>query len=256
MKYNFDDFDFQIELNESRLNRERERYADYRNRITIISLFYTVYAAFTIQLFKFGFIDGYIWQWFFGIPFLLFILSFLLSVYFTIRLLIPKKLANMDLPTLFYNRVRKMYVDQGDIPENDIKYYLRATYKDQLEQSVEKTFKLCNKQSKFHYWSLVFALCALIPYMTCVGVKLTKGPEDITKVEIVKPQKDSDMAENENPQANSGENKKPSSEEPKVDPAKVIKIPPQMIKEGYEIPDSRTQISDEKSDTTSKKSKE
>jgi len=187
MKYDFDNIDFQIEQNENRLARERERYSDYRNRITIISIFYTIYAGFTFQLLKFAFIDNFFLKWYFGIPFSVYLILFLLSVYNTFRLLIPKKIAHSDLPNFFYDRVKKMYENQNNVPQTQIKYYIRETYKKQLEKSVSLTFNLCNKQSRFNYWSLVFALSALIPYMICVGVKLTKAPEDVTKIEIIKP---------------------------------------------------------------------
>lgn len=187
MKYNFDDIDFQIELNKKRLEIERNRYNDFRNRIPILTLLYTVYVGYTIQLFKFAFLGGYFLKWYFGIPFSIFVVLFLVSLYYTIKLIIPKNIAHQDLPLFFYKDVKKMYNKQEDIQENEIKYYIRESYKYQLEESVEKTFKLCNKQSKLHYWSLVLALAALIPYMICIGVKLSKEPDDIIKIEIIEP---------------------------------------------------------------------
>jgi len=184
MKYNFDDVDFQIELNELRLKRENERYGDYKNKITIITLLYTVYVAYISQLIIFGFTNHYFCTWYYILPFCLFTLFFALSIINTILLLLPKKIAHTDLPSTFYMIVKDMYLNKK-VKKDLVKYYIRETYKKQLENAVELNFNLCNKKSKLHYWSYVFALSALLPYMTCIGVKLSVEPENITKVEII-----------------------------------------------------------------------
>ena len=100
-----------------------------------------------------------------------------------------------------------------------------------------------------HYYAFNLALLAIIPYLVCVGIKITKDPEDIHKVELTnislrttndtiielkKITKGATMHENEE---NNQQGKNTSSNnEPKIDPEQVIRRKPVMIKENKELP--------------------
>jgi hypothetical protein len=235
-KYNFNDIDFQIQLNKDRLEEERNRLSNYKNRFPIIMLLYTIFAGFTIQLVCFGFLDGYIWKWYFGIPLVAFLSLFLLSVIFSILLFKPQKIAYLHLPPYFYNDLKQQYKIQNDIPAEHINNYVKASYKRHLEESVKLTFETCNKKSRYHYWSLILALIALLPYMICVGIKVMKSPEEVIKIEIVQPKNQNIMIEDTNPTAESG-NTPETDYDNLVDPSKVIYVAPVMISDALHFND-------------------
>jgi hypothetical protein len=238
----FTDKNKQIELNIERLKEESERYLEIKSRIGMISIFYTFFAAYTIQLIKYALCSNKLGI-FYIITLFLFLGLFASSVIFSILLLLPKEIAHKELPKIFYKDVYSNYKNNKNIKESDIKYYIRETYKEQIEKAVEHNYKLNNKKSKYHYYAFTLALSAIIPYLLCVGIKITKSPDDIQKIEITN---SSFEIKNDTLLLNRKDNKMPTNEEtnqqatnsePVIDPSQVIHRDPEMIKENKEIPE-------------------
>jgi len=242
----FTDKNTQVKLNQNRLKEESERYYEIKSRIGILSIFYSIFAAYTVQLIKFAVTSENL-TWLYYSVLVLFVLLFCLSVIFAIRLLIPKEVAFKEVPKIFYGKLQKDYSENPSIPKEHIKYYIRESYLHQIENAVDSNYKLNNRKSKFHYYAFTFALLAAIPYLTCVGIKTTKDPVDIQKVELTNKYFNIDslinlkikeviMPENEE---NNQEQAAQTNEEPTVNPDLVIQREPEMIKENKDIPETK-----------------
>lgn len=232
MDTNFEDKEFQIKVNNERLQEEYLRYNEIRSRIGFTAIFYSIYAAYSIQLIKYGIDSKHFDEWYFYVLLAIFLFCFVYSLINTIRLLLPKEVAYKDLPKVYYKEIKEEYKNKG-IQIDHIKYYLRETYLGQIEKSVSTNFKLNNKKSYFHYLAFKYALIALLPYIICVGIIITNEPDDIVKVEIVSNLKSSSMCEKEN------DNQSTSSEEPVVDANQVIQRDPVLIKENKSEPTTK-----------------
>jgi hypothetical protein len=232
----FDSKDFQIEMNNDRLKEESERYNEIRSRIGYISIFYTAFSVYTIPLIEYLFSNKF--PLLYTIIFGAFLILFLVSLVFGILLLLPQDVAFKELPKTFYDETRAQYKNKG-IPDKDIKYYIRETYLNQIEKSVELNFKLNNKKSKYHHWAFRLAIYAIIPYFICVGYSVfNKKDDNPIKVEIVKSNinlNDSIMCKNEQDNQNQ-QGGNTQSQEPKIDTSQVIQRDPVLIKEGKEAP--------------------
>lgn len=236
----------QVELNQNRLKEESERYYEIKSRIGILSIFYSVFAAYTVQLMKFAITNESL-SWVYSIFLILFLLLFCLSVIFAIRLLIPKEVAFKEVPKIFYKDLHEEYSNDSRIQAAHVKYYIRESYLNQLEKAVDSNYKLNNRKSKFHYYAFTFALLAIIPYLTCIGIKTTKDPIDVQKVELTNKYFNIDSLINlklkeiimpENEENNQGQAAQ-TNEEPTINPDLVIQREPEMIKENKDIPETK-----------------
>jgi len=237
--FNLLDKNKQIELNECRLKEEYDRYFEIRSRIGILSLFYSIFAAYTIQLVRFVFL-GESHNLLLIALFLIYIIFLGLSLFNVICLLIPKEIAFKNLPKYFYGELLDEY-KKKKMNKDHLKFYVRETYQDQLETAVERNFNLNNKKSKQHYYAFTFALIALIPYFICVGLEVFNSPNDVVKVEIVNNDLgEKIMCENQDNQSETGNANGESSPEPTIDPEQVIHTEPVMIKENKKDSSTKT----------------
>ena len=253
----FENVDYQIELNQKRFDEEYLRYNQIISRIGYIMLFYTVYAAYLIQLIQY-LISLHSIRNLYSIFFLLFVVSLGFSIYHSIRLLIPVKIAYKEMPKDFYTSLKDQYINQG-IPANELNLYIKESYKIQLEYGAEHNFKVNNKKSKHNFYAIIFCIIGLIPYIICIGFKVSADKDPVQKVEIVgnifsdsivKQQilKKLKMA-NEEQNQNAPTNQIPATEPPKVDLTKVIVRQPVMIKESADIPEVKRKIMDSQKTT-------
>ena len=180
---NFLDKDFQIELNQKRLEVEVNRYVEIRSRIGYITIFYTIFAVYLIQLFQFALNEKFLNIIFDALLFI-FIILIGFSIYHSIKLLLPVTKAFQSLPKYFYEDIKKIYIQKG-IAANLINQYINETYRIQLEKAIEINFTTNNKKSKNNFYAFIFCICALIPYVICVGIKLSNEHEEIQKVQII-----------------------------------------------------------------------
>jgi hypothetical protein len=241
----------QVELNQNRLKEESERYYEIKSRIGILSIFYSIFAAYSVQLMKFAITNESL-SWIYSLFFIVFLFLFSFSIFFAIRLLIPKKVAFKEVPKKFYKELYEEYLNDSRIPNEQVKYYIRESYLNQLEKAVDSNYKLNNRKSKFHYYAFTFALLAIIPYLTCIGIKTTKEPVDIQKVELTNKYFKIDSLINfkfkeiimpENAESNQ-EQAAQTNEEPTINPDLVIQREPEMIKENKNVPETKQSNSD------------
>lgn len=177
------DKDIQIELNQKCLEDEVNRYIEIRSRIGYITIFYTIFAAYFIQLFQFALNEKFS-NIIFDALLLIFIILIGLSIYHSIKLLLPVTKAFKSLPKYFYEDIKNLYIQKG-IAVNHLNPYIKETYRIQLEKAVEINFTTNNKKSKNNFYAFIFCICALIPYVICVGIKLSNDHEDIQKAQII-----------------------------------------------------------------------
>lgn len=239
----------QIDLNSQRLKEEYDRYFEIKSRIGIISIIYSIFAVFSVQLIQFLITynnPGILYKIFLS----LYLTSFTISVIFSILLLIPKAIAYKNTPKHFYEYLFNEYKNSSKIPNGSEQYYIRESYNLELEEVIKRNFKLNNKKSRFHYWAFTLALFALIPYFICVGIKITKIPNNIQDVKLTNEcfnSNNSTISKNntkeekamfqEKEETNQSDQSQKPTEEPKVDPDLVIRTEPVMIKEHKETPE-------------------
>ena len=220
----FGDKKQQIKWNEVRLRDENERSAEIIGRINFISIVYTVFAVFSISLFKFLIEENQGFFSFYTFVFISFVVLFSISLVNTIRLLTPVYTAFIEEPKVFYTTLREEYLSQG-IEEREVNMYLMESYLIQLQDCLSHNIQKNNRKAKFNLLAIQYALFALIPYSICAGIMLTNEKQQVQKIEIIK----SNFMSN-------------SNEKPKVDPAKVIARPPVMVKQNAELPKSNTVV--------------
>ncbi|MBW1649654.1 MAG: hypothetical protein JRJ44_03045 [Deltaproteobacteria bacterium] len=181
----FTDKNKQVELNEARLKEEYKRRVEIRSRIGILSVCYSIFAVYTAPLIKFAYTTALPQSdWFYILTLIIFLFFFVSSISYAIGLLMPEKTAFMETPYTFYNKTYNDY-QRRDIKKELIKYYIRDTYLKQIEKAVEQNYRLNNKKRRFYYYAFILTFCAIIPYFTCVGIKITKEPDEVQKVELI-----------------------------------------------------------------------
>jgi uncharacterized membrane protein (DUF485 family) len=231
----FNSIDDQIKFNEDRLKNESERYNEIKSRIGFISILYTLFAAFGFQIISYSLKENDI-GWTYLASLFSFLISTGVSIIYAIRLLIPVDIAHCDLPQYFYGDLKNQYLEDG-IEEGDVNEYIKHTYKNQLEVAIKSNFEVNNKKSKFHYYSFLSALIAILPYLLCIGIYVSNVKESPVKVELVNKIFDT-MDDKKN--SDSGSTAKPSKQ---VDTAKVIIKAPIMIRENKDSA-TKTQSTD------------
>jgi len=221
MANDFNYIDYQIELNEKRLEQERERTIEIRSRINYIALVYTVFAFFLTALLKFaGQLQlGTPLCWIFAVIFSAFIVLLIISICWTVKLLIPKEFAFIEEPKIFYEDLKQEYM-QAEVVDELLNDYIKISYLKQLENALNSNISTNNAKSKSNYYAIKFAFISLIPYVICVSLMVVFAKDEIQNIYIT------------NKAMSSSENK------PKVEPAKIIVRPPVMIKENAQLPSS------------------
>jgi len=243
----------QIEFNSKRLKEEYDRYFEIKSRIGIISIIYSIFAMFSVQLIQFM-LTHVKTNYVYNVSLFIYLALFIISLLFSILLLIPKAIAYKNKPVYYYKTLMQHYIDNPDIPNGHEKFYVRESYNEELERIIELNFKLNNQKSKFHYWAFTLALIALIPYFLCVGIKVTKSPNDIKDVKLInecfninekvelknKVKEDNIMFKEE--ENNQSEQESTPNEEPKINPDLVIHPNPVMVKENKQTPETREKV--------------
>lgn len=190
-------------------------------------------------------------HWLLTTCFLIFIALFLISLYFTIRLIIPVEVSYLTSPKMYYETIRLQYEQtigtQTPYWQEDITKLLQASYINELEKALEMNIKVFTRKSSFYYNALMFGLLSALPFLICLGFHITKKEDKIQKVEIVNSEKylnfhyrklDSIMSNNNTNNTNSTSTNTSSTTStgattqlPGVNNAQVITSSPNVIKE-------------------------
>jgi hypothetical protein len=127
----FYDLDYIIEINERRLEQYATAYQKVMERLTHIILIYSGLTIFLIPLMEDGAllrIRSPVFLGFLGI----FVGLLGVSVGYTVRLIIPRRIITLEIPSQYYNSYRKIYEKTID-DKNRIKDLLKASYIGELQ---------------------------------------------------------------------------------------------------------------------------
>lgn len=249
----FLDIDEQIERNEKALNFFYSNYQKTQSKLTILIIIYSLIAVYLIQVVKYP-IEGFqsnLLLTFTFIPFFLgflfYLVKSLLSTYF---LLNPIDVAYIHHPKVFYNDIRERYEKELETnDENTLNAYVKATYLQELEKAVTKNSNLFENKGKHYFKAFTRGLIALMLYLICVGFVVFKSDKPnevlIKNFDCVTSVKPKCKTKNKCYMSSENKNKQETNKEKvKVDPKKVIKTEPKLIKENFS--------KDEKKDSSNK----
>jgi cytochrome bd-type quinol oxidase subunit 2 len=172
-----------IELNQKYLETYREGLEKAASRISLISVLYSILSIYLIQLIQFSIVHNFR-NLFFLISISLLIFCLSVSIVWTIRFLLPTKIAHVHAPIHFYDNIKKQYEAKGTKPE-DMQQKIQATFLNELEKAVHNNYAAYKAKRKNFYYAFNFALIALIPYLVCASIMLgARKEEKAQKVEI------------------------------------------------------------------------
>ncbi len=215
----FYDLDYIIEVNEKRIDQYLSAYQKVLERFTNIILIYSAITIFLISIIQDIFIAGSR-PLFLYICFGIFSILFLISLYFTIRLIIPVKVAYLVAPKIYYEENRLHY-EQTITQQDQVEKLLKKSYINELETTLRNNVLVLTKKTSFYYNALICALLSVIPYVVCLGFHISKKEENVQKVKIINMgkfnnlQKTEIMPKNKNKTDNSN-NLKSSSTKTKI----------------------------------------
>jgi len=179
----FYDLDYIIEINEKRIEQLSATYQKVLERITNILLIYSGISIFLISI-----IQDIFWKefshWIFLLAFAFFSSFFIATVYYTVRLLIPVKIAYLEPPQKFYIEYRSIY-EQTITDQVSISNLLKASYIEALERTLNANTAIFRRKNSFYYNALIYALLSAVPFLICISFHVLKKEEKIHKVEIV-----------------------------------------------------------------------
>jgi hypothetical protein len=125
----------------------------------------------------------------------IFLGAIVISVIFTIRLLIPIRVAYLEVSDRYSTSLRNEYEKKflsSDLSEEKVREakdkidkYLKASYIAELSESQEINQKVFVSKSSFYYRALIYGLAAIIPYVICIGFHLSRKDDKVQKVHLV-----------------------------------------------------------------------
>lgn len=179
----FYNLDYIILKIEKRLENLGSVYQKVLERFTNIILIYSAIAIFLVSI-----IQDIFWtritHWLFISAFTLFSILFIISLVFTIRLLIPVEIAYLEPLQKYYSEYRLKYEKTTAVKE-EVDKLLKASYIDELEEAIERNTAAFQRKSHFYYSALTYSLISVVPYLVCLGFHIAKKEETIQKVHIV-----------------------------------------------------------------------
>jgi hypothetical protein len=181
----FYDLDYIIEINEQRFEQYMSAYNELMGKLTNIVLIYSAVAIFLIPIMRNVFWGGEA-NWVLNTSFVIFAVFFSVSIFFTIRLIIPKAVIYLEIPTKYYNEFRTKY-EQVTNDRMVLEDFLKASYITDLEDSLEFNRQIFIRKYTFYFKAMIFALMALLPYLVCFWSYISNERSSIIKeTEIVK----------------------------------------------------------------------
>jgi hypothetical protein len=192
MENSFYDLDYIISLGEKRVDLYLSAYQGVLGRLTNIILIYSAVGIYLIPIIQ-DLIDRI------KLVYFLFAIVFLgmiaISVFFTIRLLIPVNVAYLEVSNRYSTDLRKQYEQKFMSPElskekieetkHAIDNYLKASYIDELSQAQLVNQGVFEEKSSFYYRAVIWGLAAIIPYIICIGFHLSRKDNKVQNVHLV-----------------------------------------------------------------------
>ncbi len=261
---NFLDIDDQIELNQKVLDFYYSSYQRTQSKISILVLIYSVIAIYVLQITKYPFDTFPEADWTIIISYSIIFLGFLtlltISTWNTYLLLKPIDVAYLHYPEYYYNEIKFQYEESLNTDdENILNAYVKATYLNEMEGAVKHNSDLFEIKSKYYNYAFKSALGAILTYLLCIGFIVFKDEqpkefnlknykEIITEIDSIKIINNNliIMSDNKETPKDSGK--------VKIDPSKVIKTKPKMIRENFS--NKKTEKRDSSNSERSKKRNE
>lgn len=167
MGKSFYDFDYIIDLNEQRLMQYSSTYREEMGRLTTIILIYSAMAFFSLPIIR-EVLYGATKNSLMIVTFLMYLVLFSVSVFYTVRFIIPVELNFVQAPKYYYGTVRKQYESLIEGREM-IERLLKGKYIFELEKILDLNEGIINKKRSFYKYALLFGLLSALPYLVCVG---------------------------------------------------------------------------------------
>lgn len=183
----FKDIDYQIDLNEKRLDFYNSSYQKTQSKFAIIMIFYSLFAVYVAQLLFFigdcinGSVSELSISFYIG-SLVVFVFFLGKSIYHTYKFLVPIEIAYMELPEIFYKDTMDMYRQNG-IAEADLNKKTKDSYLLQQEESLKHNRNAFEDKSELFYKALINAIFAIIPFVIAVSFYVG-NKDDIQKVKI------------------------------------------------------------------------
>ena len=188
----FYDFDYIIDLGEKRVEQYIGAYQSIMGRMTNIILVYSILGIYLVPIIQ-DFIQNPSFP--LGIGLTLFVGMLTISIYFTIRLLIPVDITYFQMSSVYYQDLRIQYEHRILKPDmtgsekkkaqESIDQLLKASYIDELIRSQSNNGTVLRRKGSFYFRALIWGLVAILPYAVCVGFHITRKVDTIQKVEII-----------------------------------------------------------------------
>ena len=254
------DIDDQIELNQKVLDFYYSNYQKTQSKISILVLIYSLIAIYVLQVIKYPFETFPESNWFIIIIYTILFLGFsvllTISIRYTYLLINPIDVAYLHDPEHYYTKIKSEYektLNTND--ENVLNAYIKTTYLNDMHEAVKHNSYLFEIKSKYYDYAFKSALGAILIYLLCTGFVVFKDekPKDfnIKNYKEIIIEIDSLKKINNKLKIMSDKKETPKKETKKVkiDPNKVIKTKPRMIRENF----SNTEKRDTSSSDSSKK---
>jgi len=240
---NFLDIDEKIEANCKALDFYYNNYQKTQSKLSLLVLLYSIISIYIVQILKFPFdkfkeVDCSIFI-IYLILLLCFLYLFIASIYNTFNILKPEDVAYLNNPNYFYVDIKKQYEESLETDDEDVlNAYLKETYLNELEIALTKNIELYTTKSRYFYNAFTKLLPALILYVLCSGIVIFNTDEK-TEIEIknykeiikysdtIKTSKNSLIMADDKPKQT------PTKDTIKIDPARVIKTQPIVVKESF-----------------------
>jgi len=247
---NYLDIDEQIELNNKVLDFYYSSYQRTQSKISILVLIYSVIAIYILQVVKYPFETFPESNWVlisvYSIVLLGLIVLLSISIRYTYLLLKPIDVAYLHYPKHYYTEIKSQYEETLDTDDEEIlNAYVKATYLNEMEEAVMHNSYLFEIKSKYYDFAFKSALAAVLTYLLCAGFVIFKDdkPKDfniknykeiITEIDSLKIINDKSII-----MSDKKETPKQDSGKVKIDPNKVIKTKPKMIRENFSNTEKR-----------------
>lgn len=161
-----------IEINEQRLEQYTSAGEKVMERLTNIIVIYSAMAIFLVPIVRMVLRSGRS-EWPLWICFGLFTVLFCFSVFYSVRLMLPRKLLLLQIPTVIYNDCRIGY-EQAFNSRTVVEDLLKGSYIRELEEALTIASANCSIKFNFYKRALVGALLSVLPYLVCFGFYLSK----------------------------------------------------------------------------------
>lgn len=168
----FYDLDYMIEINEQRLREYSAACEKVMDRLTNVLVIYSAMAIFLVPVVLTVFGPGEKPWWLNGC-FLLFATPFSISVFNTVRLIIPVNMVLLKEPKLFYENYRRKYEKKVN-NRTSLEVLLKASYIRELEDSLHTNYIIYKRKNGFYRRALIYVLMSIIPYLICLGYHISE----------------------------------------------------------------------------------